>query len=249
MPATPTQLMLPLLLAGVSQPLEASLRRAGIAVVTQPAASARPAAATGHEYRFVLFDSRSEAGRRAARKLSTRQTGMDAGRLLGPGSRTGCDGRLTAADQRAFWRQLKSALEQAGGVWVRIAELPYPYRSVRCGRRVAGADHGGLTWSASPEEFLAWCSARSRLSLTVADGGEFLHVECAGAPEGAPPAMELWRGRHVAVLPVSSARMSIRESGPVFLRAEDESRAGLPDEEILKLWQTLSTKEPLRRAA
>jgi hypothetical protein len=137
----PSLPLLPLILDGVPQGLRQALAQEGI-----PCCDRRQGPAQG---RFVLFDSR--AARRC--DLLPGQTAIDVDALRGPGGRDPFSelldmraavhqwqiGRLTvseeiaAIDKRAVRREvldaLRLAIERQGGVWIRVASFPFPYRS------------------------------------------------------------------------------------------------------------------------
>jgi hypothetical protein len=133
--------LLPLVLDDVPQGLRQALSQEGV-----PCCNRRQGPVEG---RFVLFDSRM--GRRCP--LGPRQVAIDVGRLCGSAT---CDplaklvdeqaavhqwqiGGLTiteeiaAVDKRAVRREVLDALrlriEEQGGVWIRVAAFPFPYRS------------------------------------------------------------------------------------------------------------------------
>jgi hypothetical protein len=141
-PDPPTSLpLLPLVLDGVPQGLRRALEQEGV-----PCCDRRQGPPEG---RFVLFDSRM--GRRGLTQPG--QTAIDVDRLRGPGRRDPFEqlldqraavhqwqiGRLAVAeeiaavDKRAVRREMLDALrrwiEQQGGVWIRLAPFPFPYRS------------------------------------------------------------------------------------------------------------------------
>ncbi len=133
--------LLPLVLDDVPQGLRQALRQEGV-----PCCNRRQGPAEG---RFVLFDSRT--GRRCQRGPG--QVAIDVARLRGPGARDPFEelvdeqaavhqwqiGELSITeeiaviDKRAARRELLDALrlriEEQGGVWIRLAAFPFPYRS------------------------------------------------------------------------------------------------------------------------
>ena len=144
---TPASLpLLPLVLADVPPLLRRVLRQEGV-----PTVQRRDASVGG---RFVLFDSRI----RSCPSLAGGQTPIDVDEIR---RRLGFDpwadhdagqscrsfwqvgpyeaGEETAATdygalRRAAMRQLRQLLEQAGGLWARIAPFPFGYRSAFCFR-------------------------------------------------------------------------------------------------------------------
>jgi hypothetical protein len=125
---------LPLMVAGIPEPVVAVLRRAGLPVRELPKVTL---AAEGCG-RFLLFDARVPAS--VTRMRTARKQGLEAidlaeiDRSLPGGLWDFDDDPASAANSlrhgpKAFLEQLKLRLESLGGVWLRIAEYPYPYRS------------------------------------------------------------------------------------------------------------------------
>src|SRR5262245_54212058 len=129
---------LPLMLAGIPRPVEALLREAGIPAEPLPQLPLL-AAGTG---RFVLFDGRSPRGacraRRAAgqglRPIDIQEFLPDAGELEPQHDdfSRGWRPALPKTAARAFLERLKAGVEARGGVWVRLADYPFPYQSAIC---------------------------------------------------------------------------------------------------------------------
>jgi len=132
---------LPLMLAGVPRPAAALLRSLGLPVAPLPRV-ALTASGTG---RFVLFDSLHSASADAARRA--RAQGLEPidvrsllaadpdrlsawlARAEGPEPAAGLHSPRAAAAVLAFVNELKRELEARGGVWVRVADYPYPWQS------------------------------------------------------------------------------------------------------------------------
>lgn len=137
--AEPAQLPdLPLMLANIPRPAIALLREAGIPVEPLPAI---PLLATGTG-RFVLFDSHSAKSAACARRAASQGLKpIDVREFLPVAKETpsaACDdesGWPFAAEPAAaqtFLERLKTAVEARGGVWVRLADYPFPYQSAIC---------------------------------------------------------------------------------------------------------------------
>ena len=133
--------LLPLVLDDVPQGLRQALAQEGV-----PCCDRRQGPAEG---RFVLFDSRTQ--RRCP--LGPGQVAIDVGRLRGRCSRDpfqelvderaaahqwqvgglAITEEVAAVDKRAVRREVLDALrlriEEQGGVWIRLAAFPFPYRS------------------------------------------------------------------------------------------------------------------------
>ncbi|MFN0052785.1 MAG: hypothetical protein ACKV0T_11380 [Planctomycetales bacterium] len=128
--ADPTSLPdLPLMHAGVPRPFVELLRAAGLPIAALP----RMTLLAGGSGRFVLFDSRVPSSAAQARRASRQGlTALDLKELCdgleevdprGPGQ------SLPAGTAREFVARLKTALEKRGGVWLRLADYPFPYQS------------------------------------------------------------------------------------------------------------------------
>jgi hypothetical protein len=125
---------LPLMVAGVPEPVVAVLRRTGLPTKELPKI---PLAADGTG-RFLLFDSRvpsSVTRMRTARKqglepidLAEIDTSLPGG-LWDFEDDPGSASHSLKNGPKAFLEQLKLRLESLGGVWLRIADYPYPFRS------------------------------------------------------------------------------------------------------------------------
>ena len=133
--------LLPLVLDDVPQGLRQALAQEGV-----PCCDRRQGPAEG---RFVLFDSRTQ--RRCP--LGPGQVAIDVGRLRGRCSRDpfqelvderaaahqwqvgglAITEEVAAVDKRAVRREvldtLRLRIEEQGGVWIRLAAFPFPYRS------------------------------------------------------------------------------------------------------------------------
>ena len=133
--------LLPLILDGVPQGLRQAIAQEGV-----PCRDRRQGRSEG---RFVLFDSRTNH----RFHLGPGQVAIDVGRLHGPGVddpfRALADERaalhqwqvgglsireeIAAVDKRAVRRSVLDALrfqiEEQGGVWIRLAAFPFPYRN------------------------------------------------------------------------------------------------------------------------
>lgn len=125
---------LPLMVSGIPESVVAVLRRAGLPVRDLP----KVALAAEGCGRFLLFDARVPAS--VTRMRSARKQGLEPidlaeiDRSLPGGLWDFDDDPASAANSlrtgpKAFLEQLKLRLESLGGVWLRIAEYPYPYRS------------------------------------------------------------------------------------------------------------------------
>lgn len=124
---------LPLMLAGVPRPIAELLRETGIPTAPLPRV-ALTASGTG---RFVLYDSRSVTS--AVRAKRAKRQGLEpidvASFASALGDRSPTWGALDRTSPtvhmaaRTFLEQLKLELEIRGGVWLRLADYPFPYQS------------------------------------------------------------------------------------------------------------------------
>jgi hypothetical protein len=288
---------LPLLTLGLPGRVAGWLLDAGIpAAPLDTAAVRRGIPPAGSERSVVLFDSRNASARTdadAAEALG--YATIDAARLLA-GRTAGDDPDLTivpAADpRRRFFEALRPAVEEEGGLWIRIADFPHPYRWAVCdesagprvtldshreatiaaalsafaelpsgtggagrlpaadwlktcadaGRpvRVAGdphetlARHGRnpngapLTWVASVSEFADWWRFRRQLAVRASRRGRVSEIELKSVRNDGPftPAVEIWRGRHAAIIPLRSARTVISDDSLPFQSNPARHHAG-----------------------
>jgi hypothetical protein len=128
---------LPLMLAGVPRPVAELLREAGVPAEALPDVPLL-AAGTG---RFVLFDPHNSSSAALAKRAAShglKLIGLD--ELVAADVRESLSfeeepsGRLAAESDsaRAFLGRLKTAVESRGGVWVRLADYPFPFQSALC---------------------------------------------------------------------------------------------------------------------
>ncbi|MGE5192867.1 MAG: hypothetical protein ACM3U2_10215 [Deltaproteobacteria bacterium] len=128
---------LPLMLASVPRQVASLLREAGIPAESLPEIPLL-AAGTG---RFVLFDAHSaHSAARARRAAACGLKPIDIREFLPKPD----DGASPALEEATAWRptvdsaarifleRLKAAVETLGGVWMRLADYPFPYQSALC---------------------------------------------------------------------------------------------------------------------
>ena len=137
-------LLLPMQLTGIPTRVVQWLRAAGVPTVdfsSGVVADGRASApeSSGH----VLFDSRTPASRADAEQAAMRGwTTIDVAQLLEHrGHKADDDSHIVLFDEsppmsfpryqrREFFERLKQEIEAAEGVWARIADYPFPCRSV-----------------------------------------------------------------------------------------------------------------------
>ncbi len=284
MTKTPSILELPLPLVGISDQVTDWLRQAGLPVVRLGQESILKSAfrrkhrspqTDGAPFRCLLFDSRDLWSRAAAKshRKQCLQT-LDIAKVFAEAGedipREYSTGEIANSARFAFLEQLKTDLETTGGVWARLADLPFPYQGVGCldgelpnaylpveahrldaiqARYMAGlpsmisaADLTGLAelapatglqspglpllWRADPAEFSAWWKERDRFQVKVWQSSTHYHVNCSPSPGGFCPVLEIWRGRHVAGIPLRSESIAVRKEGLVFQQQPTRHPAG-----------------------
>ncbi len=125
----------------------------------------------------------------------------------------------TAADAAiAYFRDLVQTRYRTGE-----PALLYGHPTGRVGRypRVlravfdAAAGYSGM-WKTSLAEIHRWWKVRSNVQLTVARRGDDYDVTAVHKPAGYRVAVELWRGAHVAVLPLDRAKVRVSPAALAF---------------------------------
>jgi len=129
---------LPLMLAGVPRAVETLLHEAGVPAALLPKV---PLLAAGVG-RFVLYDSKTaRSAARASRAASFGLQPIDLREFLPTEddfarltveSHSGWQSGVDSATARTCLEKLKAAVEALGGVWVRLADYPFPYQSAIC---------------------------------------------------------------------------------------------------------------------
>lgn len=207
------------MLAGVARPVSDLLRETGLPT----APLRRMALAASGTGRFVLFDSRSTRSKLRARLA--RGQGLEPIDLAKykpslevpkPSLwRSASRGELLEqpAVARAFVEHLKLELEARGGLWVRMADFPFPYHAV--------------PWQGLREDFSRWRQLRRRIELQAwrTDGGYEIHAD--GDLQTFRPGVEIWRGKHLATLPLRGPVLNVRDDGLPFVLTTHQSPAGM----------------------
>ena len=285
MTKTPSILELPLPLVGISDQVGDWLRQAGLPVTRLGQESIlksafrrkRPSLQTDTApSRCLLFDSR-DVWSRAVVKTHRKQSlcMLDIAKVFAKAGEVHAPefsaDDIANSSRFAFLEQLKTDLEAAGGVWARLADLPFPYQGVGCldgelpsaflqvetqrldtnSRTLPGGiafddlrgGSGGAGGTRSRNR-----SAIAGLAFVVADRhvGVFRVVERAGpvarqvvavrdalsnplfavARRRYCPVLEIWRGRHVAGIPLRSESIAVRKEGLVFQQQPTRHPAG-----------------------
>ncbi len=270
-------LELPLHLVGISDQVADWLRQAGISVLRlgqestfgQTSGQANPPMA--RPVRCLLYDSRDVWSRSLLKSYhENSDTNLDIARLMSSTARN----RKKCSERFVFLEQFKTALEEQGGLWARLADYPFPYRGVGCvdegharfprDRRSSSAHRleaireryiaglpvslsakdlsrlaelppvGGLQspglpllWRAEQTDFAAWWEYRYRLELTLWQTPTHYHVQCSKTNSSFCPVLEIWRGNHMASVPLRSESLVVRKDGLVFQKQPVRHPAGL----------------------
>ena len=127
---------LPLLLAGVPPLIEESLQLAGIPVKQFRVAAfiaKNTQSATG---RYVIYDSKNAAAQAEAKTAKFYGlTTIDIADLLinvdNTDQKDNSPIRPNSAGSK-FLIRLKKRIEKLGGLWIRVADFPFPFQSVLC---------------------------------------------------------------------------------------------------------------------
>jgi hypothetical protein len=279
---------LPLLTLGLPGRVAGWLLDAGLPVAPlETSAVRRGIGPDGRDRSIVIFDSRNASARTdadAAEALGYET--IDAARLLS-GPIIEEDPELTVVPRvdprRRFLDALRPAIEEAGGLWLRLADFPHPYRWAVCdeaageaspldshreaafapalsafaelpapgsaagrlpasgwlktcagtGRpmRVHGdpktalarngfdRNHLPLTWMTTLAQFADWWRFRRRIGIRAIRRGRTCEIEYLLPTEALhayPPALEIWRGRHLAVVPLSPGQVTLHDDSLPF---------------------------------
>jgi hypothetical protein len=87
----------------------------------------------------------------------------------------------------------------------------------------------GLAWQCAISEFATWWRIRRRIAVQVARRGRSLEVEAnmpASMEESFVPSLEIWRGRHVAVVPLVEGRAILDDDALPFQSNTSRHHAG-----------------------
>jgi hypothetical protein len=101
-----------------------------------------------------------------------------------------------------------------------------------------------LLWRTKPKEFAAWWQERNHLEVKLWQSPTHYHVECRKADTSFCPVLEIWRGCHLASIPLRSETLVIRKEGLVFQQQPARHPAGFtagwPDSSLEALSVRLS---------
>lgn len=308
-----------MLTLGLPSRVTAWLLDAGLPIAPLDTAAVRRGIAPVEKQRsLVLYDSRNASARidaEAAQSLGYEI--IDAARLL-TGRFPSDDPEQTAAHtadpHRRFFDAFRPSIEQAGGMWARIADFPHPYRWAICeeqrptvedleqpsqngfdvlysafaelqasngaagrlsatdwlrscatsGRpvRVSGEAVATLRrvenslrrlplgWMTTVSEFADWWRFRRSLSLKVVRQGRTSEITLALPPhltasKAYVPALEIWRGRHWAIVPLSLGTTKLVDDQLPFQLNAERNFAGFTVDD----GDSEQTMPPISRAA
>lgn len=83
-----------------------------------------------------------------------------------------------------------------------------------------------LLWRTKPKQFAAWWQERNHLEVKLWQSQAHYHVECRKANTSFVPVLELWRGNHLASVPLRSGSLVIQKDGLVFQQQPARHPAG-----------------------
>lgn len=84
-----------------------------------------------------------------------------------------------------------------------------------------------LMWRTDYDGFSRWWRRRSRIRWSLSHDGDQLSMSCRELPDDYVVALEIWRGDHVARIPLESNPLSVERSGFVFSHEPDRDPGGL----------------------
>lgn len=282
----------PMHLVGVSDQVTDWLKQAGIPAVPMGPESVlksafrwkpkRSSRTSSRRKRCLLFESRDVWSRTRVKGIRKDYIAkIDVSKLMDATAQTvrSNDRRESAGNPRRFrfLQQLKLAVENAGGVWARLSDLPFPYQGIGClsGKPVSTGDLGTgspdrpqrldqiqkryiaglpseisasdlagladqssgrghglqspdlpLLWRADQQDFFAWWRYRNRLEIQVWQTPTHYRVDCRPSHPSFCPVLEIWRGNHIASIPLRAESIIVRKEGLVFLRQPKRNPAG-----------------------
>jgi hypothetical protein len=173
-----------------------------------------------HPYRWAVCDETAET---AAQIDSHREAAFSTalGAFADLPSQNG-SGRLAAGD----W--IRSCA--AAGRPLRVAGPPKDVLA-RLGYKLTEAP---LTWQTTLTHFAEWWRVRRRLCVRVVRRGRLCEIE-SNLPESAArlkPALEIWRGRHLAIVPLTHGRIVLDDDSLPFQSNTKRHHAGFTADAI-----------------
>ena len=210
---------LPLLVVGLPAAVRDCLRAGGVPFMPAEEGGSRSRREPGPSPRFVLFDSRDAGSRRDAAGLKGRGLlPLDVAAAVARAVEHGNVGRNVRSDDSTreiscarLLQSLKHLIETADGLWARVPEVPFPWH------------YDPRSWRATPAELLAWRKSRGRIRVQIARTPQTWEITATGDFGGFRPAIELWRGRHVASFELQHGEMTLPLSGLVYQQSAERT--------------------------
>lgn len=84
-----------------------------------------------------------------------------------------------------------------------------------------------LLWKTSPDTFRDWRDFRKRIRFQMQSVEHKLHIHCDVRGDAFQPALEFWRGRHLAAVPLKPGDQMLDERSLIFQSAARRHQAGL----------------------
>lgn len=167
-----------------------------------------------HPYRWAVCDESSDTADFDSHREAVFSTALGA---FADVPSSGLNGRLPAVD----W--IKSCA--SAGRPLRVSGEPSDVLR-RYGVRPAVY---GLAWQCALAEFATWWRVRRRVAVHIVRRGRTLEVE-ANLPEtfdgSFVPSLEIWRGRHVAIVPLTQGRSILDDGAMPFQLNTSRHHAG-----------------------
>lgn len=233
MSATSQRQNAPVYSIGLPVWINATLRRGGVPVVELPTVAEVAGSLRGMEF-AVLYDSRIPANREAAEMVS------DVGaRVFDLASMMSAWETRVEVDRdestlcESLIETIQPQMEAAGFYWLRLGRCPYPFEHHRSPQpATALISHSTSTpirprpapesavdpfcWRADEQEFATWSRFRENVSFRCRSGNGHLTVEAEFSRSLFQPTLEIWRGAHVARIPLKPGRSRISAGMLVF---------------------------------
>jgi len=201
---------------------------------------------------LILYDSRDAVSRNAIGDHGDANTLLDMAPLAhqyGPDLRSSSDTAHPregpSSVRLSFLEELKQRIESSGFCWTRVADCPYPFQSLQLDEEGNGG-HGtafqsagaalcgsseessqSLLWRPTLREFAQWTRIRRGVCFTLHSANDTLSIVARIPESDLRPALEVWRGRHHACLPLKAGTSRIDRRTLVFQLTEPRPPGGL----------------------
>jgi hypothetical protein len=83
-----------------------------------------------------------------------------------------------------------------------------------------------LLWRAEQSDFAQWWRLRNHLELKLWQSPTHYRVDCPKTDTSFCPVLEIWRGNHLACVPLRSESIVVRKDGLVFQQQPNRHPAG-----------------------